>query len=89
MSHRRRSPPTPRPFLRRGIQIVPQTRDGWTITVGVTAALIFFQGILLAIAFALPRWSGPAGIAFAVVTVGVSAAFYAWSWRRADRVDRG
>ncbi|KTE02868.1 hypothetical protein [Sphingopyxis sp. H115] len=88
MSSRRREPPAPRPFLRRGIQVVPQTRGGWAITAGVMASLTTVQGLLLALAFALPRWSVPAGIAFAVVTVGVVAAFYAWSWRRADPADR-
>ena len=88
MSPHRREPPPPRPFLRRGIHVVPQTRDGWAITTWATASLIAVQGLLLAIAFALPRWSVLAGIAFAAVTVGVAAAFYTWSWRRADPADR-
>ncbi|MBB6426790.1 hypothetical protein HDC35_002526 [Sphingopyxis sp. JAI128] len=83
MTPDRRASPPPSPFLRRGIQIVPQTRRGWAITAGVAASLIVVQGLLLAVAFALPRWSIPAGIAFAVATIGSAAAFYAWSWRRA------
>src|SRR5690606_30622251 len=69
----------PRPFVRRGVQVVPQTREGWVITARVVGLLILAQALLLGLAFALPRWSVPAGIAFAVVTVGVSAVFYSWS----------
>ena len=88
MSPRPARDAAPRPFLRRGVQIVPQTRDGWKITGRIMTLLIFAQGLLLWLAFALPRWSVAAGIAFVAVTVGVSAAFYRWSWRRADIADR-
>lgn len=67
---------------------MPQTREGWAVTARVMVSLLLAQALLLGLAFALPRWSVAASIAFAALTVGVSAAFYRWSWLRSDIADR-
>jgi uncharacterized membrane protein len=84
MADRRSKAPSPRPFARRGLQVTPQTREGWIATACFVVALILAQGILLSIALYVPRWSSLAAVLFVVVTLTGAAAFYRWSRRRSD-----
>lgn len=70
-----------RPFIRRGLQVVPASRVGWA---AMLSYVLLIAGGSIALFAAIPAPSDALVIAWTVVVLASALLFTLWSWRMAE-----